>query len=192
MKKIILASASPRRREILSKTGLPFEVVESGYEEDMKAKKDPIELAKFLAQNKAKDVAAKYDNCLIIGADTFVVLNDDLLGKPHTEPEAIKTLQKISDKTLSVITGFAIIDTETDTMISEAVSTKVFIKELTDGEIDAYVKTGEPLDKAGAFGIQERGALLVEKIEGDYFNVVGLPLFALSEALKKFDVHIFR
>jgi septum formation protein len=135
-------------------------------------------------------VAGRHGDSVIIGADTFVVLGEKLLGKPGSADKAREMLEEISGKTLSVITGFTIIDTADDKMVSEAVETMVFIKELSDQEIENYVATGEPIDKAGAFAIQGLGSVIVSRIEGDYFNVMGLPLFVVSENLKKFGINI--
>ena len=190
MEKIILASTSPRRKELLQKLNLRFKAVNSDYEEDMNSKLKPLELAKYLSRGKAKAVAKQYKKHVIIAADTFIVLKDEPLGKPHTAPQAKKMLAKISGKPLLVITGFTIIDTANNKTMSKAVETKVYIKKLSNREINSYVKSNEPLDKAGAFAIQGLGAVIVRKIEGDYFNVMGLPLNALSEALKKFGIHI--
>jgi septum formation protein len=117
-------------------------------------------------------------------------MGDKILGKPHTENEACKMLQVISGKSHLVITGFSILDTATNKIVTGIANTRVYIKKLTGQEIDAYVKTGEPLDKAGAYAIQGMGAVIVEKIEGDYYNVMGLPLHALTEALKEFGIKI--
>jgi len=190
MIKIILASTSPRRKELLKQIGLKFTAVSSDFREDMTVKMKPINLAKKLSRGKAEAVAKKYRNHLIIAADTFIAHNNKVLGKPHTAPKAIKTLQQISGQCLSVISGITIIDTNKNKTLSQAVSTKVFIKKLTPQEIKNYVASGEPLDKAGAFGIQGLGSLLIKKISGDYSNVVGLPLTTLAEMLKKFGVKI--
>jgi len=190
MKPIILASTSPRRKQILAQSGLSFTAVSSNYEEDMTLKLKPLELAKHLSRGKATSIASKYPNHIIIGADTFIALKDELLGKPLTMEKARKSLKKISGKTVSVITGFTILDTGTKKSYSKACETKVFIKRLSNQEIENYIKTNEPLDKAGAFAIQGLGAVIVKKIEGDYLNVMGLPLFELARALKKFDVKI--
>ena len=190
MKTIILASASPRRKELLEKIGLKFEVDASGCEEEIDAGLDPNELVRQLAIKKAKSVAARHKNALIIAADTIGVMGDKILGKPHTKNEASKMLQAISGKSHLVITGFSILDTTTNKIVTGIVNTRVYIKKLTGQEIDAYVKTGEPLDKAGAYAIQGIGAVIVEKIEGDYYNVMGLPLHALTEALKEFGINI--
>jgi len=190
MKTIILASASPGRKELLKKTGLKFKVEPSNYEENISPELEPHELAKSLSLEKAKLVAKNHKNALIIAADTFIVLEDKILGKPRTETEAKKMLEAISGRQHSVITGFAIMDTEDNKALSKSVETKVYIRKLTSNEIDAYVKSKEPLDKAGAYAIQGLGSAIVEKIEGDYFNVVGLPLSALAESLKEFGVRI--
>lgn len=189
MKTIILASASPRRKEILKITGLKFKVDASDYEENLNLKLNPHELARFLSGEKAKKVSHKYKNALIIAADTFIVFKSKILGKPHTEKEAKKMLNSLNNRAHSVITGFTIIDTGNKRKISKSVETKVWFKKLSQKELDSYVKTKEPLDKAGAYAIQGIGALLIRKIEGDYFNVIGLPLSDLTENLKKFGIY---
>ncbi len=190
MKTIILASASPRRKELLKKIGLKFKVEPSNYEENISPELEPHELAKSLSLEKAKLVAKNHKNALVIAADTFIVFEGKILGKPPTETEAQKMLETISGRQHSVITGFTIIDTENNKALSKSVETKVYIRKLTSNEIDVYVKSKEPLDKAGAYAIQGLGSAIVEKIEGDYFNVIGLPLSALAESLKEFGVHI--
>ena len=190
MKKIILASTSPRRKEILSLIGIKFQTVASNYEEDMELKMKPTELAKFLSKGKAQALARKYPKHIIIGADTFVVLNNKLLGKPTSKSDAKRMLTQISGKKLTIITGFTIINTESNKSISKAVQTKAYIKKLTPTEIDNYIKTKEPLDKAGAFAIQGIGSMLIKKIEGDFFSAVGIPLFSLAQELKKFGINL--
>ena len=150
----------------------------------------PAELAKYLATGKATSLTHDYRNHIIIAADTFVLRGDELLGKPQTVRRAHEMLASISGQSLVVITGFTIIGTPEDRIVSEVVETKVYIRELDPAEISRYVETGEPLDKAGAFAIQGLGATIVSRIEGDYCNVIGLPLYALSIALRKFDIHI--
>ena len=190
MKKIILASGSPRRKEILGTTGLKFDICVSDYEEDLGMEKEPRALARFLSRKKAEEVAHKYKNAIIISADTFIVFKDNLLGKPHTAKEATRMLTMLNGKAHSVITGFTVMDTGTNKITSRSIETKVYFKKLTQKEIKSYVGTKEPLDKAGAYAIQSLGALFIEKIEGDYLNVVGLPLCALSETLKGFGIKI--
>jgi len=188
-RRIILASASPRRKEILKMTGLKFSVEAGDYEEDMDLALKPRHLARFLSSEKARASAGKYTNALVIAADTFIVFKGCLLGKPHTREEARRMLDLLNGRAHSVITGFTIIDTSTKKKVSRSVETRVYFRKLTMKEIESYIKTGEPLDKAGAYAIQGTGALLVKKIEGDYFNVMGLPLSSLTEALKEFGVY---
>ncbi len=190
MKTIILASASPRRKVLLEKIGLIFEVEPSNYEEDMPLRLEPHEFARKISLEKAKIVASKHKNSIVIAADTFIVFGGQILGKPHTEKNAREMLEAISGKHHSVITGFSIIDTDKNKTLSKSIETKVYIRKLSLAEIDAYVESGEPLDKAGAYAIQGLGSVFVEKIDGDYYNVVGFPLSALTEALKEFGVNI--
>ena len=190
IKTIILASASPRRKEILEKTGLKFVVDESRFEEKMDTGLKPHDLAKFLSREKAREVARRHSNALVIAADTIVVLRGRIFGKPCDKEQAKEMLRVFSGKTHSVITGFTIIDTASKKELSRSISSKVFFKRLSADEIEAYIRSGEPLDKAGAYGIQGLGAVLIKRIEGDFFNVMGLPLNALAESLKKFGVNV--
>lgn len=190
MKKIILASTSPRRKEIFEKTNLPFSIVESNFEEDMTLDLSPTKLAKYLSLGKAQNVATKYKDAIVIAADSFVVFEKKVLGKPHSKAEAKKMLQMISGKKTVIITGVAIIDISTGNTTSFAVSTSAFLREISESEIDNYILTGEPLDKAGAYAIQGLGAVFVKRIEGDFYSAVGLPLNRIVEELKKFDIHV--
>jgi septum formation protein len=186
VKEIVLASASPRRREILELTGLRFRVDTSRYEETLDHTVNPHNLAKRLSLEKARAVAGKYKDALIIAADTFIVFRGKLLGKPHTPKETRNMLAMLNGKSHSVITGYTILDTGAGQKITRSVETKVWFKKMSSEEIDAYIATKEPLDKAGAYAIQGRGCVIVKKIEGDYLNVVGLPLFDIAVTLKKF------
>lgn len=190
MQNIILASTSPRRKELLEKTGLPFTIVASNYEEDMTLALAPHDLAKHLSKGKADAVAPDHQDSIIIAADTFIVFGDKILGKPHTSEKAKEMLAMLSGKTHSIITGFTIIDTKTKKTTSCTTETKVHFRKLTADEIDAYVATGEPLDKAGAYGIQGLGSELVDKIEGSFSNVVGLPVEEVMVVLKDFGVEV--
>jgi len=190
MKRIILASASPRRKELLENIGLKFEVEPSDYPEDMRSGLSPAELARSISLEKAKAVASKHKKAVVIAADTFIVFRGKIMGKPGTEAEARKMLMRLRGKPHSVITGFTILDTDENRVFTKSVETVVYIKNLTSEEVDAYVKSGEPLDKAGAYAIQGLGSIIVERIEGDYFNVIGLPLSALAEGLKDFGIHV--
>jgi septum formation protein len=189
-RKIILASSSPRRKELLAKTGLKFVVDPSDYEEDMSLKMKPIEIAKVLSRGKAESVAKRHENAVVIGADTFIAYKGELLGKPHTPGKATAMLKKLSGKAHSVITGFTIIDTKTGKTVSRAVESKVYFKKMTPREIAAYVKTGEPLERAAGYAIQEIGSIFIRRIEGDFFGIMGLPVYELVQELKRFGIDI--
>jgi len=190
MKKIILASTSPRRKEILKAIGLKFLAVDSGYAENMNLNLEPRKLAEHLSRGKALALKDKYNNHIIIGADTFVVLNNELLGKAMDDAQVKEMLYIIRNKKIEVITGFTIIDTASNKIISKSVRTILQMKDLTDSQINNYVKSCEGIGKAGGFAIQGLGALLVEKIDGDYLNIVGLPLSKVSESLQEFGISI--
>ena len=188
-KKIILASASPRRKEILEKTGLKFMVDASDYEEDLSLRMPARRLARYLSCEKAKAIANRYKNAIIIAADTIICLDDKVFGKPRNESDAKRMLNIMNGRSHYVITGFTVIDTGEGQSVSRSIVTKVYFKKITRKWIEEYVSTGEPLDKAGAYAIQGLGAAIVKKIEGDYNNVVGLPIDALMKALRKFGVY---
>lgn len=185
---IILASTSKQRKNLLKLLGLPFKIVASKYEEDMTLPLPPKKLAKFLSLGKAKTVADKFTNSIILSADTFVVYKDEVLGKPHTEKKARTMLQKLSGKKHQVITGYAIIDQVNHKIINEAIASDVYFKKLTDREIKNYIATGEPLEKAGGYAIQGRGTIFIDKVAGDYNNIVGLPLRNIAEYFKKINM----
>ena len=179
---LVLASASPRRKELFSKLGIPFEVVTSDVEETTVQANSMKDYVREVALLKARDVAKKERGKTIIGADTVVVFQDELLHKPKTPEEAVTHLQRLSHNRHSVMTAVAIItpDGREETFIEETV---VVFKKLGQKIIEEYVKSGDPFDKAGGYGIQTDGALFVERIEGDYNNVVGLPLASVCEKL---------
>ncbi len=189
-KKLILASSSPRRKELLQQIGLKFIVDSINGEESLDTDLEPHEQVKKMSAAKANFVASRYPDSLILAADTIGVLDGKILGKPLNPEAAKEMLQAMSGRPHKVITGYTVLDTASKNSISNTVETLVYIKHLSVQEIDNYVTTGEPLDKAGAYGIQGKGALIVERIEGDYFNVVGLPLFALAESLKEFGIDV--
>ncbi|KAB3535917.1 septum formation inhibitor Maf [Alkaliphilus pronyensis] len=193
MLNFILASSSPRRRELLKNLGLDFQVIASNFNEESISSSNPIHLVQELAYNKALSVKKKVcKDALILGADT-IVLKEGILGKPKNEKEAYEILKSLSGGCHRVITGFSIISTYSMVEFTGYEITKVFFKELTEEDILTYISTGEPMDKAGAYGLQGRGSLFVSRIEGDYFNVVGLPLFKLNEALEdKFSFKLLR
>ncbi|NLW45882.1 MAG: septum formation inhibitor Maf [Firmicutes bacterium] len=193
MEPIILASMSPRRFELMSKLGLDFQVIPSDITEVIpKSSDSPGELVTKLALHKASDVAGKLEKALVIGADTLVVLEEMIFGKPSGPDEAVNMLKALSGKTHSVYTGIAIIQVSTGQTETGYCETKVKFKPVSTAEIQSYVATGEPLDKAGAYGIQGKGGALVAGIEGCYFNIVGLPLSQLADMLQKFQVSIWR
>ena len=180
---IILASASPRRANLLRQIGLEFRVLPSQINEP-NIESQPIEAVKCIAYEKAKAVIDQVESGLVIGADTTVVANNQVaIGKPTSYQQAIEFLTKLSGGRHQVITGVALIDVsqKTETVWSE--TTSVFFRQLRNKEIEAYVASGEANDKAGAYGIQGKAATFVKKIEGCYFNVVGLPLASLAEKL---------
>lgn len=190
MPRIILASQSPRRKKLLEQIGLSFEVFPSDAEEHSEYE-DPEHIVEDLALLKACDVASKLPESLIIGADTIVVYHGHILGKPQDEDEAFAFLQKLSGSEHSVYTGVAIVKTDKNGGIESKFAfheqTKVTFSVLDEQDMNAYIKTGHPLDKAGAYGIQDDlGALFVEKIEGDYYNVVGFPLNRFYREMKSF------
>jgi septum formation protein len=181
--KIILASASPRRKELLKNAGIEFETVVSDADETVTGFLNTEEIAVTIAKRKAQAVAVKYPDRIVLAADTVVTLDGEVLGKPKDEREAASMLRLLSGKTHSVFTGVCI--AEKGKIKSFTESTRVKFYELTEDEIDAYVRTGEPMDKAGAYGIQGRGCLFVRSIEGDYFNVVGLPVAKVARVLNE-------
>lgn len=191
MAKLVLASASPRRRELLKQIGVSFEVFPSEVDENISIN-DPIEYVKELSYMKALWVAEKVSKGIILAADTIVVHRGDILGKPLGKEDARIMLEKLSGDTHEVITGIVLLDMgETKKQVLDQCITKVHFKELTKEVIDNYIATGEPMDKAGSYAIQGYGAVLVEKIQGDYFNVVGLPISKLSDYLLAFNIKIF-
>ncbi len=179
---LILASASPRRKRLLKQTGLPFRVMTSHVKEDT-IDGDPEHLCRILAEQKACQILSKTKGAWILGADTLVVIDNKVLGKPEGDEQATHMLSLLSGKEHRVITGFCILNPSGAVAHSESVTTLVRIKRLSDQEIKAYVRTGEPYGKAGSYAIQGIGSFMVEAISGSYTNVVGLPLCALTKAL---------
>jgi septum formation protein len=190
-KQLILASSSPRRRELLSGLKLEFVVHPSDDNEDVPSGTLPIEMVEMLSLRKARSIMHKFETGIIIGSDTIVVLNDEVLGKPKDNAEAHSMLTKLQGNVHSVFTGVAIVDVDSGEYKVSHNRTHVKIKSLTDEKINRYIATGEPADKAGAYAIQGFGATIVERIEGDYFTVVGLPVGLLAEMLESFGVHIY-
>lgn len=212
--KIILASASPRRRELLGQMGAEFQVLPAEGEEVITST-EPDQVVLELSRQKAREAAErvrksgwegnreekfslaeekeqKAEGVLILGADTVVVLDGEILGKPENPADAVRMLEKLSGSTHSVFTGVTLIlqRPESEEVISFFEETKVYMHRMTEQEIEAYVDTGEPLDKAGAYGIQGKGAVYIERIAGDYNNVVGLPIARIYQELRKSGIEI--
>ncbi|MFI3284358.1 MAG: Maf family protein [Erysipelotrichaceae bacterium] len=183
MKKLILASQSPRRRELMMMLNLPFLVVSSRIDETIDQTLDVEEEIKRVAKEKAEDIFALHPEAIVVGADTLVVLDNEVLGKPRTPENAFNMLKKLSGKTHRVITGVCIKSEKETTLFAH--TSYVTFYDLTDEEITSYVDTREPLDKAGGYGIQGRAALFVKHIEGDYYSVMGLPISKVHQELLK-------
>lgn len=180
----ILASQSPRRKQLLQQIGLSFQVVKSPYEEVIPPNMPPHNVVEQLADYKARPVSAEHPEALVLAADTVVVHQRDILGKPADANHATTLLQRLSGQTHTVYTGIALVHSVTDRRIVAHEATEVTFGPLTEEEISVYVAGGSPLDKAGAYGIQDLGAAFVRRIEGDFYNVMGLPLFRLYNILK--------
>lgn len=190
MPRLILASSSPRRAEVLRNAGFVFEVVPSTADEAEGEKGNPAALAERLARRKAEEVAARFaaqDGVVVLGADTVVVVDDALLGKPASAEEAIAMLSRLSGRAHEVITGVALAAPGTTRRALAHEMTRVFFRPLTRQEIEAYVATGEPMDKAGAYAVQGQGARLVTRVEGCYFNVMGLPVALVDRLLREWE-----
>lgn len=186
--KLVLASASPRRREILENLGFAFTVRPSNAEEIIGENQTPSETVESLAFQKAQSVAkTAADGEIVLGADTVVVYDGKILGKPHDRRDAENMLHLLSGKTHEVYTGVCLAD-RNGVLNSFSACTKVTFYPLSDEEIARYVDSGEPMDKAGSYGIQGKGCYLVEGIDGDYFNVVGLPAARTARALNTFNI----
>lgn len=183
MQNLILASSSPRRKELLENLRLTFTISSSEVDESFDPQLSPEEVVMDLAERKAQVIFQENPNAFVLGSDTIVVADGQILGKPADEKEAVSMLTMLSGKQHEVFTGVAILSTNGSTRFYE--KTEVWFWELTDEEIHSYVQSGEPLDKAGAYGIQQLGSMLVKKINGDYFAVVGLPVARTYRELKR-------
>jgi len=192
LKRIILASNSPRRQELLKLLGIKFEIQVSNWKEIARSNLTPRELCCYNAKEKARAILlSPEEDCIVIGCDTIVVLNDHILEKPETEDDARRMLSLLSGKAHTVHSGLSVRDNKIQKEITEHVKTTVKFRDLSSMEIDGYISTGEPFDKAGAYGIQGKGALFVEYINGCYYNVVGLPLVTLYKILLKTGINIW-
>ncbi len=190
MKKIILASGSPRRHQLLTMIGLEHIVICPSVDEESIINSNPAQLSVQLSELKAMDVAKDNKFDLLIAADTIVILDNKILGKPRNVSDAYSMLSSLSGNTHSVITGVTLVKSQLK-LHSFHVESRVTFSELSDSEISAYIASGSPMDKAGSYGIQDDlGSLFVERIDGDYYNVVGLPINRLYSELKKFSPKI--
>jgi septum formation protein len=183
---LILASNSPRRRELLARLGLPFEVVPADLSESEEAGRqaDPAQTAEALALAKAEAVASAHPDSLVLGADTIVCLEERLFGKPADAAEACQMLEALSGRTHQVVTGVALVCASRGFRATAHETTSVTFRRLSSGEIASYASGGEPYDKAGAYAVQGKASLFVEQVEGDYDNVVGLPLKTVARLLE--------
>jgi septum formation protein len=186
--RLILASTSPRRNELLRQVGLVFETVAPDYEEDMTLAMSIDELAKHLAVGKAASVARQQPGAVVIGGDTFVEIDGELLGKPMSPEEAVHTLERLSGRTNRVHTGWAVVRGEH--VRSGTVTSSVHMRPFSRDEAVAYVSTGEPLDKAGSYAVNGVGAVFVDRVEGDISAIIGLPLAPVVEAIRPFGVTV--
>lgn len=185
-KPLILASQSPRRKELLDLLQLPYSIIVSEVEEKLNRNFSPEENVQWLAKQKAKAVADLHPHAIVIGADTMVCLDGECLGKPQDQEEAASMLRRLSGRSHSVITAVSIqAKNHSETFYDK---TEVAFWSLSEEEIWTYIETKEPMDKAGAYGIQGRGALFVKKIDGDYYSVMGLPISKTMRALRHFDI----
>lgn len=187
---IILASKSPRRKMLMKQIDLEFRINPSNIPEKLNPRYKPRRQAEVLSQQKAEAVAPSYKNSLIIAADTLIALGEDVIGKPKDEKDARQILKRLSGKMHLVYTGLTIIHTGTKKSFTGSSEAKIWFRKISDKEIADFVAREKPYDKAGAYAIHELAAIFVEKIEGDYFGVVGLPLFMLAKELKKFGVNV--
>ena len=187
MRSLILASQSPRRKKLLKQIGLKFRVIPSHTVEVISPRHTPGENARRIALEKATEIAARLHKGIVIGADTIVVLDHHVLGKPASKEDAKRMLKLLSGREHSVYTGFALIDVETKKQVAGVEETKVRFRALEEKEIIAYVDSGSPMDKAGSYGIQDDfGAVFIEKVNGCYYNVVGFPLARFYTTLQQF------
>ncbi|MFA6709199.1 MAG: Maf family protein [Fusobacterium sp.] len=186
---MILASKSPRRKEILENFGFNLQIKTKEIEE-VSSKENIIEKIKDISNKKAYEVANENKDDFIVSADTIVSINNKILGKPKNQEDVYNMLRELSGKSHEVITAFSIININKNIYYSDAEITKVFFNEITDAEIKWYIETKEPFDKAGSYGIQGKGALFVNKIEGDFFSVMGFPLGKFLRALKKLNIDL--
>jgi septum formation protein len=182
---LVLASSSPRRRYLLGLVGIRHRVIVPRVKEEDHAHEDPVKHVMRLAGLKAHSVRGRARRGIILGADTIVLLDGAILGKPRSKAEAKRMLRRLSGRWHTVYTGLAVVDAATGKTVEGVEQSRVRIRKMADAEIEAYIATGEPMDKAGAYGIQGYGAAIVEQVRGCYFNVVGLPMVRLLRLVRE-------
>ncbi|MBQ2996882.1 MAG: septum formation protein Maf [Oscillibacter sp.] len=188
MSKIVLASGSPRRQELLQRIGITdFEIRVPEVEEAFPEGLTPQQVVEYISREKSDEVPSSPDE-IVITADTMVFLDDQRLGKPRDEADALRMLTALQGRHHTVCTGVTV--RQGETVLTESETTHVYFRSATESELLAYIATGEPMDKAGSYGVQGKGALLVEKLDGDFFNVMGLPVLRLSRMLQRFGVKL--
>lgn len=181
---LILASASPRRRELLQQAGVAFTIIPSNTNEDLRPGEAPEVYALRVAREKATDIVTRHSGNWVLGADTIVVIDDTILGKPRDAADGFRMLRLLSGRTHRVMTAFVLLDSNGQTYTSQVVTSQVTFKVLADTQIQDYLATGEPVDKAGAYAVQGLGRTFIERVEGSYNNVVGLPLDEVLAVLR--------
>ena len=183
--KLVLASSSPRRTELLNRAGWPHEVIVAGIDESVRPNEKPAAYVERLARSKAEAVAQRLEEGVVFGADTTVVVENQILGQPQDDADARRMLRLLSGKWHDVLTGVALVRVGGETRVAHE-ATRVRFAEMSESEIDWYIASGEPVGKAGAYGIQGKAALFIEEIEGDYFNIMGLPIRLVYELAADF------
>jgi septum formation protein len=182
--KLVLASSSPRRTELLNRAGWPHEVMVAGIDESVRPNEKPAAYVERLARSKAEAVAQRLEEGVVLGADTTVVVENQILGQPQDDADARRMLRLLSGKWHDVLTGVALVRVGGETRVAHE-ATRVRFAEMSESEIDWYIASGEPVGKAGAYGIQGKAALFIEEIEGEYFNIMGLPIRLVYELAEK-------
>jgi septum formation protein len=190
VKKIILASQSPRRKQLLEQIGLQFEIHPSDIDEVLDPSLHPREQVESLSRQKAKAVASKFKNSIILAADTMVELDGKVYGKPKDTNDAIRMLKKFSGGEHSILTGFTLLDSDTKKIVTKSSETKVWFRKISSQEILSYIEKEKPFDKAGAYAIHELASVFVKKVEGDFFGGVGLSVYLVAKELKKFGIEV--
>ena len=185
-RKLVLASESPRRAQLFRLIGLDFVVRKSGVDEDNDVPQEPRQHVLTLSRRKAEHVAAAETKALVVGADTIVVIDGEILGKPSSPQHAYDMLRRLSGRTHRVFTGFTVVETQMGASVADVEVTEVHFRELEDDEIWRYIDTGSPMDKAGAYGIQDQSAVFVDRISGCFYNVVGFPLARFYVRMREF------